>query len=103
MMHRPKALLPPVTSRSNYEAIRINPNIWPQAMRVICQRHGLPTERLKRFGDGTDPAFGSNVVFAVNELYIIKLYPPLQKHDTIRTLRTLKHVLPKLRRRKYRE
>jgi len=64
-MHRPKALLPPVTSRSNYEAIRINPNIWPQAMRVICQRHGLPTERLKRFGDGTDPTFGSNVVFAV--------------------------------------
>ena len=55
-MHRPKALLPPVTSRSNYEAIRINPNIWPQAMRVICQRHGLPTERLKRFGDGLHPA-----------------------------------------------
>ena len=30
-MHRPEALLPPVTSRTDYEAIRINPNIWPQA------------------------------------------------------------------------
>ncbi len=78
-MHRPEALLPPVTSRTDYEAIRINPNIWPQAMRVICQRHGLPTERLKRFGDGIDPAYGSNVVFAVNERYIIKLYPPFDK------------------------
>jgi len=31
------------------------------------------------------------------------LLEPLQKHDTIGTLRTLKHVLPKLRRRKYRK
>jgi hypothetical protein len=35
------------------------------------------------------------------EVPITSLVQPLQKHDTIRTLRTLEHVLPKLRRRKY--
>ena len=34
---------------------------------------------------------------------IVEIIEPLQKHDTIGTLRTLKHVLPELRRRKYSE
>src|SRR5712691_2922622 len=38
-----------------------------------------------------------------NSMAFFRLIEPLQKHDTIGTLRTLKHVLPKLRRRKYSE
>jgi hygromycin-B 7''-O-kinase len=78
-MHRPEALLPPITNRADYEALRIDANIWPLAMQRICQRHGLSTGGLTRFGDGTDTAYGSNIVFAVNEQYIIKLYPPFQR------------------------
>jgi hygromycin-B 7''-O-kinase len=75
-MHRGEPLLPLVTSNTHYEAMRPDANLWLLVMRVICQRHGLPTKRLVRFGDGTDTAFGTNIVFAVDEQHIIKLYPP---------------------------
>src|SRR5450759_1412361 len=53
-------------------------SVWGQAMHVICQRHGLPTDRLVRFGDGTDPADGSSVVFAVGDQLVIKMFPPFR-------------------------
>ena len=95
-MPRPEAVLPPVSSRAEYEALRIDANIWPLAMRIICQRHGLPTERLIRFGDGTDPTYGSNVVFAVGERYIIKLYPPFDRRLFEADRTVAEHVYGKL-------
>jgi hypothetical protein len=69
-------LLPPISKSSDYESLRVNASVWPLAMQIICQRHGLPTDRLVRFGDGTDTAYGSNVVFAVGDHVVIKLFPP---------------------------
>jgi hypothetical protein len=33
-MQRPEALLPPVTNHAEYEALRIDANIWPLVMRM---------------------------------------------------------------------
>jgi hygromycin-B 7''-O-kinase len=94
--HRPEPLLPLVTSNTAYRAMRPNADLWPLVMRAICQRHKLPTERLVRFGDGTDPAFGSNVVFAVDEHHVIKLYPPNWRQLFEADLSVAEHVSGKL-------
>jgi hygromycin-B 7''-O-kinase len=93
---QPEPLLPLVTSNTAYRAMQPNADLWPLVMRVICQRHKLPTERLVRFGDGTDPAFGSNVVFAVDEHHVIKLYPPHEGRSFEADLTVAKHVYRKL-------
>ncbi len=95
-MHRREPLLPLVTSKTDYEALRPDANLWLQVMQVICQRHGLPTERLVRFGDGTDTAFGSNIVFAVDEQHVIKLYPPYWRRLFEADLSVAEHVSGKL-------
>src|SRR5439155_8531521 len=58
--------------------------------------HGLPLEGLVRFGDGTNPAFGITIVFAVGERYVIKLYPPFGRRlfEVERTV--AEHVYGKL-------
>lgn len=95
-MHRREPLLPLVASKTDYEAVRPDTNFWLPVMQVICQRHGLPTEQLIRFGDGTDTAFGSNIVFAVDEQHIIKLYPPYWRRMFEADLSVAEHVSGKL-------
>jgi len=89
-------LLPPVTKRADYELLRISASVWPVAMQVICQRHGLASDKLVRFGDGTDPANGSNVVFTVGEQRIIKLFPPYERRLFEADLSVAEHVYKKL-------
>ncbi len=95
-MHLSEPLLPPVTNCADYEAVRPHADVWPLAMRIICQRHKLPTERLERFGDGTDPAFGSSIIFAVGERHVIKLYPPYERRLFEADLTVAEHVYGKL-------
>src|SRR5579863_3144157 len=78
-MHRQKPLLPAMISRADYDELRRSADVWLQVMRAICQRHGLSAEKLVRFGDGTDAADGSSVVFAVGADRVIKLFPPYHK------------------------
>ncbi|MFL5662614.1 MAG: hypothetical protein ACJ8BW_14880 [Ktedonobacteraceae bacterium] len=75
VMHRPEPLLPPTITPADYDILRTKADIWLQVMRAICQQHGLPTENLVQFGNGTDPEDGSCVVFATGEQHIIKLFP----------------------------
>ena len=95
-MHRREPLLPLVTSKTDYEAMRPDVNLWLLVMQAICQRHGLSTERLVRFGEGTDIAFGSNIVFAVDEHHVIKLYPPYWRRLFEADLSVAEHVCGKL-------
>ncbi len=95
-MYRREPLLPLVINKTDYEAIRPDANLWLLVMQVICQRHGLSTERLVRFGDGTDTAFGSNIVFAVDEQHVIKLYPPYWRPLFEADLSVAEHVSGKL-------
>ena len=95
-MQQSEPLFPACIDRAGYEAMRPKVNVWPLAMQIICQRHGLPLEGLVRFGDGTDPAFGTTIVFAVGERYVIKLYPPFERRlfEVERTI--VEHVYGKL-------
>jgi hygromycin-B 7''-O-kinase len=88
--HQREPLLPLVTSKSDYEAIRPDANLWLLVMQVICRRHGLPTEKLVQFGDGM------NIVFAVDEHHVIKLYPPYWRRLFEADLSVAEHVSGKL-------
>ena len=96
-MHSSEPLLPPVSNLTDYILLFARGSVWVQAMQVICQRHGLPTGRLVRFGDGTDPADGSGVVFAVGDDLVIKLFPPFRKNLFDADLTVAEHVFGKLR------
>jgi len=95
-MHRPDSLLPPVISCADYNVLRTRGDVWLQVMHIICQRHELAHEDLKRFGDGTDPADGSCVAFAAGEHHVIKLFPPYQKRLYEAELVVAEHIFGKL-------
>jgi hygromycin-B 7''-O-kinase len=89
-------LLPFVNNLADYMSLFAKGSVWVQAMQVICQRHGLPTDRLVRFGDGTDPADGSSVVFAVGDQLVIKMFPPFRKNLFDADLSVAERVFGKL-------
>ena len=95
-MYLPDPLLPPVITRADYDLLRTRGDVWFQVMRIICQRHGLPCEDLKRFGDGTDPADGSCVVFAAGKHHVIKLFPPYHGRLYEAELVVAEHVFGRL-------
>ncbi len=95
-MHWSEPLLPPMITCADYQKLKTSADIWLQAMRIICQRHGLPVERVVRFGDGTDPAYGSEVVFAVGKDHVIKLFPPYYQRLFEAELSVASHVFGKL-------
>lgn len=78
-MQPAKPLLPSIFNEQEYERLRPQQTIWLQAVSEICQRHHIPTDALQRFGDGTDPAVGSTVVFAAGKDVVVKLFPPFQR------------------------
>jgi len=96
-MHRPDPLLPPVITRADYDSLRTRGDVWFEVMHIICQRHGLPCENLKRFGDGTDPADGNCVAFAAGKYHVIKLFPPYQRRLYQAELVVAEHVFGRLR------
>jgi hygromycin-B 7''-O-kinase len=69
-MAQPRPLLPILPDRAAYESIQTDVQTWLPAMRVICQRHGVPFGALARLSEGT------NIIFAAGTQHIIKLYPP---------------------------
>jgi hygromycin-B 7''-O-kinase len=96
-MHWSEPLLPPIITRADYRELRTRADMWHRAMQIICQRYALPAARLVRFGDGTDPADGSNVVFAVGKHHVIKLFPPYYQRLFEAELSVARDVFEKLR------
>ena len=74
-MKQVEPLLPRIASRADYVSLQPDIATWLPAMRAICHRHNLPTAPLVRQGGGT------NVVFALGEDSIIKLFPPYWKRE----------------------
>jgi hygromycin-B 7''-O-kinase len=83
-------LLPKVAVRQDYVSLQQETELWLPAMRVICQRHNLPTDTLVRLGDGT------NVVFTAREVNIIKLYPPYWQREVQADRTVAEYVYGKL-------
>ena len=95
-MHSSAPLLPPTLTRADYQKLKTSANLWLQAMQIICQRHALPAEKLVRFGDGTDPADGSEIIFAVGTDYVIKLFPPYHQRLFEAEISVARHVFGNL-------
>lgn len=95
-MNKSFSLLPAQLSHADYAVLRTDAALWPRVMRIICQRHGLPSTDLRRFGDGTDPADGTCIAFAVGERLVIKLFPPFHRRLFEAERATAEHVYEKL-------
>jgi len=63
--------LPVVTNSAEYNR-HFNSDVWQQAAGVICARHRLPYASLRR------SPLGENVIFFVDERFVIKIYAPLR-------------------------
>ncbi len=68
-------LLPDITDHAAFER-HFNDEVWHQAAAMICARHSLEVESLRR------SLVGENVIFFVGERYVIKLYAPLRAQHT---------------------
>ena len=91
MQRQSEPLLPRVTSRADYVPLREDITMtWLPAMRAICQRHDLPAAPLVRLGGGT------NVVFAIGQELIIKLFPPYWKREVRADRSVAAHIYGKL-------
>ncbi|TMD59646.1 MAG: hypothetical protein E6I93_00070, partial [Chloroflexi bacterium] len=91
MQRQSEPLLPRVTSRADYVPLREDITMtWLPAMRAICQRHDLPAAPLVRLGGGT------NVVFAIGQELIIKLFPPYWKREVQADRSVAAHIYGKL-------
>ncbi len=88
--------LPSNPTHAEYDALRPNSSMWLQAMQTLCQRHSLPAKPLTRFGDGTNGEYGTNIVYALGERHIIKLYPPFWKRLHEAETSVLAHISGKL-------
>jgi hygromycin-B 7''-O-kinase len=63
--------LPSITDSADYNR-HFNSDVWQQAAGVICGRHRLPYESLRR------SPLGENIIFFVDERFVIKIYAPLR-------------------------
>jgi hygromycin-B 7''-O-kinase len=70
MTESPGPLLPAVDTLDALQAFLDDPTVWTPAVRVICQRHGLPPDQIERARYG-----GNLVVFLAGDL-VLKLIGP---------------------------
>jgi hygromycin-B 7''-O-kinase len=63
--------LPAITDPADYNR-QFNSDVWQHAAVVICARHHLPYASLRR------SPLGENVIFFVDERFVIKIYAPLR-------------------------
>lgn len=61
--------IPPV----NDFQLHFKDDIWLDAAETICRRHNLPFRNLKR------SEYGENIVFLVDNSFVIKIYTPFRK------------------------
>lgn len=70
VMHR----LPDTITRAEYRALRTEPAHWRDAAMAIAASHGIPAEPLRPLG-------GSNLVAALGDADVLKLFPPFLRHQ----------------------
>lgn len=63
--------LPAITDSADYNH-HFNSDVWQQAAEVICARHRIPYESVRR------SALGENIIFFVDESFVIKIYAPFR-------------------------
>jgi hygromycin-B 7''-O-kinase len=63
--------LPKITEAADYQ-LHFHDVVWQQAAAVICARHRLSYESLRR------SALGENIIFFVDERWILKIFAPFR-------------------------
>jgi hygromycin-B 7''-O-kinase len=63
--------LPPLPDTGTYRAWRADPSQWLPAARDIARSHGLPDGDLQPFATGT------NLVVALDDRLVLKIFPPM--------------------------
>lgn len=82
--------LPELTSAAldpdRYRRLRADPAAWLPAVQAICAAHGLESEAPAPFADG------ANLVAAVDERWVVKVFPPFHRHQYESEHRALAHL-----------
>lgn len=67
------SILPFTPSFEEFEYLKLNHDIFENAVKKILLQHNLPLKSLMLFSEGT------NIVYAYDNKLVIKLYPPIHK------------------------
>jgi hygromycin-B 7''-O-kinase len=65
--------LPVVSNAADYEA-HFKDEVWQKAAALICARHALPCDSLRR-----SPT-GENIIFFVDEKFVLKIFAPFREN-----------------------
>jgi hygromycin-B 7''-O-kinase len=63
--------LPFIADAADYR-LHFNDDVWQQAAAVICARHRISHQRLRRSPQG------ENIIFFVDEIFVIKIFAPFR-------------------------
>jgi len=85
-MTRSRHMLPAAITTAEYEALRSDPQRWEPVLADIAEAHGLGRPELRAVGDG------SNLVARLGDDLVIKLFPPLMRHQYESERLTLRHL-----------
>src|ERR1700730_2346356 len=58
---------------ASYE-LHFNDNVWQQAVEIICARHGIPYDSLRRSPQG------ENIIFFVDGCFVVKIFAPFREN-----------------------
>jgi hygromycin-B 7''-O-kinase len=64
--------LPLISSREEFEA-RFGDEVWPEAAREICRRHGVSRDAIQRVDSG------EHIVFLAGKEFIVKIYKSFRR------------------------
>jgi len=82
--------LPSLADYDTYGTWRADPSRWLPVMRDIARGHGLPDTVSRVFATGT------NIVVALNERLILKLFPPMLRSQFVAERASLSHLRGRL-------
>ena len=71
------ASLPPFTDYESFAAFRADPSQWLPIARDIAASHGLACAAPHVFATGT------NIVLALDEELVLKLFPPILRYQFV--------------------
>lgn len=54
---------------------RLQPVLWQEAIAETCASHAIPANGIRAFADG------SNLIAAVDDRYVVKIFPPFHRHQ----------------------
>ncbi len=78
--------LPPLTDPEAFRAWRTDPALWQPAVADIARSHRLPHDAMQAFRTGT------NLVVALEDRLILKLFPPMFRSQFVSERTTLRQL-----------